>query len=158
MAHTEGEGVWLSGSQMRWGVHQTRHWRGGVWEEAKLKVFRCESYMLCPVQRGKGLDLLQIPRNQVGVDLFACEENAQESLDCTKGNSSYQFHRGDLAEGRPSGQTRGGRDGCGQIHLSQSSSAWWQNCSAKVHGWWCWYLPGLNKDGFKICMPCPVHR
>ena len=64
--------------------------------------------MLCPLQRGKGLDSLQIPRNQVGVDLFASEENAQESLFCTKENSAYLFHWGDLAEGRVSGQTRGG--------------------------------------------------
>ena len=36
--------------------------------------------MLCPLQRGKVLDSLQIPRNQVVVDSFASEENAQESL------------------------------------------------------------------------------
>ena len=99
--------MWLSESQMGGGTPDAPL-GVCVWEEAKLKVFRCESYMLCPVQRGKGLDLLQIPRNQVGVDLFASEENAQESLYCTKGNSAYQFHWGDLAEGRVSGQTRGG--------------------------------------------------
>ena len=49
-------------------------------EDMKLKAFRCESYMLCPVQRGKGLASLQIPRNQVAVVLFASEWIEQESL------------------------------------------------------------------------------
>ena len=44
----------------------------------------------------------------MGVDLFASDQNAQEGLYCTKGNSAYQFHWGDLAEGRVSGQTKGG--------------------------------------------------
>ena len=63
--------------------------------------------MLCPVQRGKALDSLKIPRNQLGFDLFDSQENAQESLFCTKENSAYLFHWGDLAEGRVAGQTRG---------------------------------------------------
>ena len=99
--------MWLSGSQMGGGKPDAPL-GGCVWEEEKLKVFRCEAYMLCPVQRGRGSDLLQIPRNQVGVDLFASEENTQESSYCTKGNSAFQFHWGELAEGRVVGQTRGG--------------------------------------------------
>ena len=39
---------------------------------------------------------------------FASEENAQDRLFCTKENSAYLFHWGDLAEGRVAGQTRGG--------------------------------------------------
>ena len=107
LTRTKSEGVLLSGSQDGGGLQDTPL-EGGVWEELKLKVFRSDSYMLCPLQRGKGLDSLQIPRNQVGFDLFASGENAQESLFCTKENSAYLFHLGDLAEGRVARQTRGG--------------------------------------------------
>ena len=79
LTRPKSEGVVLSGSQEGGGLQDTPL-GGGVWEELKLKVFRSESYMLCPLQRGKGLDSLQIPRNQVGVDFFASEENAQERL------------------------------------------------------------------------------
>ena len=80
--------------------------------------------MLCPVRSGKGLDSLQIPRNQVGVDFFASAENAQDSLFCTKENSAYLFHWGDLAEGRVARQIRGGQAGCGGIPLSRSMIVW----------------------------------
>ena len=64
---------------------------GPVCEEAKLKVFRCESYMLCPEQRGKELDLRQIPRNQVGLGLFESEENAQERCNVPKRSPLTNF-------------------------------------------------------------------
>ena len=93
----------LSGSQMGGGKPDAPL-GGCVWEEAKLKVFRCEAYMVGPGQRGRGLDLLQIPRNQVGVDVFASEENTQESLYCTKENPAYQFHSVRVGRG-PAGWT-----------------------------------------------------
>ena len=76
LTRTKSEGVVLSGSQEGGGLQDTPS-GGCVWEELKLKVFRSESYMLCPLQRGRGLDSLQIPRNQVWVDVFASEEDAQ---------------------------------------------------------------------------------
>ena len=60
------------------------------------------------IAEGGRLISLKIPTIQVGVDFFASEENAQESLFWTKENSAYLFHWGDLAEGRVAGQTRGG--------------------------------------------------
>ena len=93
MTRSKSEGVVLSGSQAGGGLQDTPL-GVCVLEELKLKVFRSESYMLCPVQRGKGLDSLQISRNQLGTDLFASAENAQESLFCTKENSAYLFHWG----------------------------------------------------------------
>ena len=73
LTRTKSEGVVLGVSQEGGGLQDTPL-GVCVWEELKLKVFRSESYRLCPLQRGKGLDSLQIPRNQVGVDLFASEE------------------------------------------------------------------------------------
>ena len=43
--------------------------------------------MLCPVQRGKGLDPFEIPTNQFGIDVFASEENAQDSFVIDSGSS-----------------------------------------------------------------------
>ena len=71
LAHTEGEGVLLSGSQIGGGKPDAPL-GGCVWEEAKLKVFRCEAYMLCPVQRGPRVGPTANPKESGGGGPF-CE-------------------------------------------------------------------------------------
>ena len=58
-----------------------------------------EEYALNQTQRGIGLDRLGVPRNQVCVDLFASDENAQDTFFCSEDNSAFRHTWEDFSSG-----------------------------------------------------------
>ena len=57
-----------------------------------------EEYTLCPIQRAKADETLRVRVEDVTVDLFADEWNAQEWNFCTKENSAFVFDWETLCE------------------------------------------------------------
>ena len=57
-----------------------------------------EEYTLCPIQRAKAIETLRTRVEDVAVDLFANDCNAQEWICCTKENSAFLFDWGTLCE------------------------------------------------------------
>ena len=57
-----------------------------------------EEYTLSPIQRAKAIETLRVRVEDVAVDLFANECNAQEWTFCTRENSAFLFDLGTLCE------------------------------------------------------------